>query len=295
MSYAVIIPSYNRPEMLQRALGSIYQQTLLPSEIQLVVDETEDAEKYRFLKDYDERLKVTFTGGGLGGADARNIGLDQVTADYVFFLDDDDEWLPEKVEKQMALLEERPDCIGVTCGRTVIDEQKSTTEEVTVDERRLNRLMMTRNITGSFSFFGYRRNLQTQSIRLEDGLPMAQDLEFYMALSEFGSIGVVHEPLANYYAHTGARITGSDERALRAYSRIQDKYRKRFSFREACWYRGLVRVYRASEAKSLVPYFGLCFTSAFWTLLSVQSLKYSLHVLRKGINKTKLLALLSDN
>ena len=106
MYYAVIIPSYNRPEMLQRALASVFAQTLAPTQICLTIDEPEDSEKYAFLRDYDASvLDVVFSGGGCGGAKARNLGLDRVKdVDYVFFLDDDDEWLPEKSEKQIVLV-----------------------------------------------------------------------------------------------------------------------------------------------------------------------------------------------
>ena len=248
MSYSVVMPSYSRPELLKRALASVFAQSQQPDHVSLVIDEPENWEKYSFLQDRDERLQVTFTGGGKGGATARNVGLDQVTSEFVFFLDDDDEWLPLKIEKQLALLANRPDCVGVTCWRNMINEKRGTCSITRVSEKTLNRNIMFLNLTGSFSFFGFRRTRETAQLRLEAGLPMAQDFEFYMALADYGATCVAHEPLVNYYEHEGERITGSIERDLDAFTRIEQKYASRSNFRTRMWLRGRVHAYRAATA-----------------------------------------------
>lgn len=221
MSYSVIIPSYQRPEMLTRALASVYAQTVLPDAIYLVIDEPEDTERYAFLQRYDERLVTTFTGGGYGGAKARNVGLDQASEEFVFFLDDDDEWLPEKVEKQIKLLERRAGAVGVTCGRTEVIAGQSKRVDIIADESRLNRRIRAENLTGSFSQFGFRRSA-LPDIRLVDELASAQDFEFYMRISNQGRIVVVPECLILYYRHGEGCITGSLENKVAAY-RIVDK------------------------------------------------------------------------
>ena len=116
--YAVVIPSHRRPEMLKRAVRSVFHQTLAPQAVFLIVDEEDNREAYSFLKTFDKRLHLEFTGGGFGGAKARNVGLDLIAEEdfeYIFFLDDDDEWLPNKVECQIQRLLDEPDAICVTC------------------------------------------------------------------------------------------------------------------------------------------------------------------------------------
>ena len=221
MSYTVIIPSYQRPEMLQRALRSVYAQTILPDAIHLIVDEAEDWERYAFLGEYDARLKVTFTGGGFGGAKARNVGLDQASEEFVFFLDDDDEWLPTKIEKQIKLLEVRSDAVGVTCGRAEVIAGKSKHVDIIADESRLNRRVRAENLTGSFSQFGFRRSA-LPDIRLVSELASAQDFEFYMRISDHGRIIVVPECLILYYRHGEGCITGSLENKVSAYRLIDE-------------------------------------------------------------------------
>ena len=120
--YSVVIPSCGRPEMLQRALDSIASQTVSPKKIYLVIDEAEGDKEYSFLVKYGDALQTKFTGGGLGGAGARNLGLDQLSdEDYVFFLDDDDEWCSSKIEKQLSYLENNKNIIGITCWNYNID------------------------------------------------------------------------------------------------------------------------------------------------------------------------------
>jgi glycosyltransferase involved in cell wall biosynthesis len=254
MSYAVVVPSCNRPELLKRAIASIFAQSRQPDHVSLVIDEPEDWGKYDFIRGQDERLQVTFTGGGKGGARARNLGLDQVTSEYVFFLDDDDAWLPLKMEKQLGLLERRPDCVGVTCWRNSIDEKHGTCRITKFSEKRLNRHIMYRNLTGSFSFFGFRRNSETRLLRLEANLPASQDMEFYMALSEYGAICVADEPLVNYFEHEGDRITGRIETDLQAFTLIEKKYAERCSFRTRMWLRGRVNAYRAATADTFTVF-----------------------------------------
>lgn len=220
-SYCVIIPSYQRPEMLKRAIASVYAQTVLPDTIYLVIDEPEDSARYAFLQGYDERIVTTHTGGGYGGAKARNVGLDQATEEFVFFLDDDDEWLPEKVEKQIKLLERRAGAVGVTCGRTEKIAGKPKSVDVLSDEAKLNRRIRAENLTGSFSQFGFRRSALPE-IRLVPELASAQDFEFYMRICNHGRIVVVPECLILYYRHGEGCITGSLENKVAAYRIIDE-------------------------------------------------------------------------
>ena len=180
--YTVIIPSKDRVEMLQDALASALGQSLTPAFIHLVIDEPTDSVKYDFLSRYDSRLVVHFTGGGFGGAKARNVGLSRVRTAYVFFLDDDDVWLPQKVEMQISALEARSEWTGITCWRC--EEQGSTRRNHRVSNWGLKNLGRVINIVGSFSQFGMRVNERTRDLRLEPSLRSSQDFEFYLQGTE---------------------------------------------------------------------------------------------------------------
>lgn len=213
--------------MLQRALASVYRQTVLPDKICLVIDEPENREKYEFLGRYDERLAVEFTGGGFGGAGARNVGLDNAKGDYVFFLDDDDEWLPEKIQMQIAILSAHPDVVGVTCWNYHVSGKK--TSVVQRDRGEINTNLGCRNTIGSFSFFGFRFSGDCAGVRLDASLKASQDWDFYLRLREHGSFSVVEKPLVRYAAHEGPRISGDPERKVRAWRKVLENHRRDFT------------------------------------------------------------------
>jgi glycosyltransferase involved in cell wall biosynthesis len=92
---SVIIPAYNRQELVARALSSVTRQTALPAEVIVVDDASDDG-----TADAAERLGATVIrhARNLGTAAARNSGLAQATTPWVALLDSDDEWLPHHLE-----------------------------------------------------------------------------------------------------------------------------------------------------------------------------------------------------
>ncbi len=104
---SVVIPTYSRNEMLGRAIDSIINQTHQNLEI-IVVDDNPAESEYRasaeaIMKEYesDNRIHYIQNEHNLGGSGARNVGIEASHGDYIAFLDDDDEYLPTKIEKQL--------------------------------------------------------------------------------------------------------------------------------------------------------------------------------------------------
>ncbi len=109
---AVVIPTYNRAALLRRAIASIRQQTRAAAcELVIVDDGSTDntAEVVRELA--PEALYIRRQQGG--PAAARNAGMDASDAPFIAFLDSDDEWLPDKIEDQLAAMREWPDVVLV--------------------------------------------------------------------------------------------------------------------------------------------------------------------------------------
>ena len=132
-----IVTSYRREKrIVGRALDSILAQTYSPLEI-LVIDDNrgDNAEHYSegIMELISGRTGITVikTENGHGGQYARNTGIRYAKGEYIAFLDDDDEWLPEKLEKQVKLLNEHPDCgMCYTDGYRVYDDIKNAQREL---------------------------------------------------------------------------------------------------------------------------------------------------------------------
>jgi glycosyltransferase involved in cell wall biosynthesis len=99
---SVVIPSYRRPALVQRAVRSALAQTFAELEVLVVLDNADPESQAQLKTVPDPRLKVISVPEPVGGSRARNIGVRAARAEWIALLDDDDEWFPQKLEKQIA-------------------------------------------------------------------------------------------------------------------------------------------------------------------------------------------------
>jgi glycosyltransferase involved in cell wall biosynthesis len=104
IAVSVVIPTYNRASLLGRAIKSVLEQTYQDFEIIVVDDASTDntEEVVRNLR--DRRIRYLRHEKNRGGSAARNTGIRAAWGQYIAFQDSDDEWLPEKLKKQMEVL-----------------------------------------------------------------------------------------------------------------------------------------------------------------------------------------------
>ena len=101
---STVIPTRNRPDMVTRAVRSALAQSLQDCEVIVVLDGP-DQRTTEALQINDPRLRVVQLPESSGACHARNIGVLEARGEWVAFLDDDDEWLPTKLEKQLHIAE----------------------------------------------------------------------------------------------------------------------------------------------------------------------------------------------
>jgi len=106
MTNSVIIPNYNRKHTLGRAIDSVLAQTVQPLEI-IVVDDGSTDGTLEWLKIIYPKIQ-SISQSNKGVSAARNMGINQAKGDWIALLDSDDEWLPNKLEKQIQALQENP-------------------------------------------------------------------------------------------------------------------------------------------------------------------------------------------
>ncbi|MFX0139444.1 MAG: glycosyltransferase family 2 protein [Candidatus Hodarchaeota archaeon] len=104
---SIIIPCYNDGDIISRAIQSILKQTYQNFEITVVNDgSTDQTEKIvRKFQDMDGRIKYLKHEINRGLSATRNTGIKNAKGDYIAFLDADDEWLPNKLQKQLELFQ----------------------------------------------------------------------------------------------------------------------------------------------------------------------------------------------
>lgn len=110
---SAIVPTFRRPHLLQRSLGSVLAQTWRPLELVVVDDESNDntpqvLQEFAAQADKAGVAFQWFTKQNGGPGLARNFGMQRARGDYFAFLDDDDTWFASKVERQLARMRQDP-------------------------------------------------------------------------------------------------------------------------------------------------------------------------------------------
>ena len=99
---SAVIPTRNRPELVVKAVQSALRQTHPRIEVIVVIDGPDPPTERALAQIHDPRLRIYLLAANVGGAEARNIGVRAARGEWVGFLDDDDEWLPQKISLQLA-------------------------------------------------------------------------------------------------------------------------------------------------------------------------------------------------
>lgn len=204
-SVAVIIPIYNHARYIERTLASVFAQTLQPSEI-IVVDDNSTDGSYEILQSYVPRITLIRKPAGAlrGPAASQNLALSNTRADYIAFLDSDDLWMPEKLAKQVAALEANPDAGLCYCNGIAIDDQENRLYQILRDEHREPdnpaSLLIDCYIVSPSKVL-VRRSLFDQVGVFRDDLLFSHDHECWVRMREVTRFIYVPEILMGYRRH----------------------------------------------------------------------------------------------
>mgnify|MGYP001457289902 CR=1 FL=1 len=196
VNVSVIIPTYNRPVMLKRAVDSVVNQTYKNVEI-IVVDDNSDNTPARFetenlMAQYRNESTITYIkhATNRNGAAARNTGIKVAKGDFVSFLDDDDYYLPDKIARQYSFLMQNPDCMGVYCAR--IQNGKTVPATLSGD---LTREMMCMSFTPTTPSLMFRKVAVVELNGFDETYQRHQDYEFLLRYFKKYPIAVINDVL----------------------------------------------------------------------------------------------------
>lgn len=202
---SVVIPNHNYARFLPEAIESVLAQTCGDIEV-LVVDDGSTDGSQKLARRYEGRARWLRQEKG-GVARARNLGIRQSRGELLAFLDADDAWLPEKLSKQVALLESS-DYGMVYCGLRFVDEEGAvlgqTTDGLTGWVLRELALLENPGVPASGSSALIRRDCLDAVGLYEPALSTSADWDLWRRIACRYEIGMVREPLAIYRLHPGS-------------------------------------------------------------------------------------------
>jgi glycosyltransferase involved in cell wall biosynthesis len=204
---SVIIATYNQAYYLRRALESLFKQTYCDFEVVIIDDGSTDNTK-EIIKPFSRKVRYIYQENKGRGA-ARQRGTDESRGEYVAFLDSDDEWFPEKLEKQMDYVKKN-NFTGLLHTRVIIVDKNG--KELKKENNSLNRLYGYL-IKNGFTYvnFLYRCTLFLSTVILPKKLVLhaggfrrdyrvLEDFDFLLRLVRLSRVELLNEPLA-YYRH----------------------------------------------------------------------------------------------
>lgn len=200
-----IIPTYKRSESLIRAIKSVLNQTYRNIEI-IIVDDNDPNDEYSIELQKkisifkDDRLIYLQQEKHTNGAVARNYGVFHSNGNYIAFLDDDDEWLPEKIAIQMEILENLEVEYGaVSCLSNFMKNEQiiKTTNKFTEDN--LQKKVLERTVEFNTSTVLFRKENLVKVGVFNEKLERHQDLQLFVVFLNNYKIKPLDKALVNYH------------------------------------------------------------------------------------------------
>ncbi|HEX7001312.1 MAG TPA: glycosyltransferase family A protein [Trueperaceae bacterium] len=265
--FTVIIPTYRRPALLVRALQSVAAQTFAGSQV-IVVDDAGDAETEAIVAGFPG-FEYLINDNAKGGSGARNAGIARATGRWVAFLDDDDLWLPNKLEAVRALIAESTSELGLVYSAAEhFDSEEKTPIMNTRPFARGEVLdqVLYRNVIGGMSVAVVRRDLLERIGGFDERFPAMQDAELYVRLAQICAFDFVDQVLVRVRSARHTRITHDVTKKLQASKLFAEKYaglleqRPRLRHRTAA--RTLIFASAARDARTILA-------NLPWTLAGV--------------------------
>jgi glycosyltransferase involved in cell wall biosynthesis len=231
---SVIIPAHNDAATVERTISSVLNQTYSYLEV-LVIDDgstDETALLVQRMADVDPRIRLLQKANG-GLVSARNCGIAHASGEFIAPIDADDLWHPEKITKQVAVMRDRGDRVGlVYCWSRAVDARDRVLGDVWPCSLRGNvyAALITRNFLPSGAPLVRRRCVEEvggyDARLLSRGANCCEDLKFNLDIAERFDFDLVPEFLFSYRVRAGSMSTNYDS-MLRSHKVVIDEVRTR--------------------------------------------------------------------
>lgn len=225
---SVIIPTRNRLQLLKKALQSVYDQTYKNLEVIVVDDQSGDGTR-SFLQSEKDAGKLWFirNESPAGAGKARNLGIKQASGTIVSFLDDDDEWLPEKIERQVAVFNQYPDVGMVYTGVELVKvDYDITYHSIPAISGHIFKELLIENRIGATITVAIRTEI-ARELLFDEAFPAREEYDLWLRIARTHEIWGIKKPLArNYSRNTLARISSDVQNYEKAIQLLNEKYKR---------------------------------------------------------------------
>ncbi len=234
MTVSVVIPTYNRYKLLKRAIESLYKQTCLPDEI-IIVDDGSTDETVAIQNDFPEIIYIYQENRGVSAA--RNVGIQRAKNEWIAFLDSDDAWHSEKLQKQIDFHRKNPDLLMSYTDEVWI--RNGNNVKIPKKYRKIGKDIFLENLSycniAPSSVLMHKKLFEEYGL-FDESLHVCEDYDMWLRIAIKQKIALIDEKLINKYA-------GHDEQL--GFTKNMENYR--ITILES-----LIKKCRSKEKKNLV-------------------------------------------
>jgi len=210
---SVIVPTYNREKYLRIAMDSVLNQTHKNIELHIIDDGSTDGTRMLVNSYDDDRIKYYYQ-ANQGQSVARNVGLNNARGDYICFLDSDNLWKLDKLERQIKLMDENPDYQIIYGDNEIIDEHG----QVQLSKQTMRRYsgdIMTQLLVANFINFNnviIKAECFKEMGGMNESTRVADDYELFLKLSTRYKFLYVPETFSQYRVMENQISSNKDRR-----------------------------------------------------------------------------------
>lgn len=201
---SVIIPTYNRAHLISRAIQSVLDQTYRDLEI-IVVDDGSADNTEEVIKSFkNEKIRYLQHNKNKGASAARNTGIRASRGEYIAFQDSDDEWFPDKLEKQIKAFNNSSPEVGVVySGFYRVEGDKKiyvpNDDRFTYKEGNIHGELLKGNFVGTPAVL-IKKECFERVKYFDEYIPALEDWELWIEISKHYHFKYIDEPLLNSYS-----------------------------------------------------------------------------------------------
>ena len=220
---SVVIPTYNRPDTLKRAITSVLSQTCADFEIIIVNDSHHERPVWDIINHFaDEKIRYFRNKRTKGGNGARNTGIIKSKGEYIAFLDDDDEWLPDKLYLQLKKIETLDSSWGgCYCGYSLQQGKYWINFTDLKEGNFLNEFLLNLNHIGASSTLMIKKEAFKKVGLFEESLIRFQDIHFLVCFFRHYKLAYINEILTKVFGHNPPNPVKFERTKMQLFKLIQ--------------------------------------------------------------------------
>ena len=219
---SIITPSFNSSKFITECIESVLNQTYKNWEM-FIVDDCSDDNSKEIISTYsikDKRIKPVFLEKNVGAAEARNVAIRQSKGKYVAFLDSDDLWNPEKLDKQLSFMKENKIAFSFSTYQFMSEDGKELTNIIIAPEKMTYNSYLKNTIIGCLTVIIDRE--KTGKFEMPN-IRSSHDMALWLLIMKRGfSAYGLDENLSKYRVVSSSNTSNK----IKAAKEVWDVYRK---------------------------------------------------------------------